>query len=169
MSQQRVSRRDLLKSTAMAAAGGAAAATGAASLFGQAPVVITERRFRAWVTRGGGTNRTTLQELKLRPVSGRQLVVRTEATNLCYSNVGAVLGIQANFAAGAAGGAAAARGPAGAAPAPPAAAPPRGGAPAGGGPGGGRALVQGHGGVGIVEAVGPEVRRVRPGDRVCVS
>jgi len=153
----------------MAAAGGAAAATGAASLFGQAPVVITERRFRAWVTRGGGTNRTTLQELKLRPVSGRQLVVRTEATNLCYSNVGAVLGIQANFAAGAAGGAAAARGPAGAAPAPPAAAPPRGGAPAGGGPGGGRALVQGHGGVGIVEAVGPEVRRVRPGDRVCVS
>src|SRR4030095_14319594 len=28
---------------------------------------------------------------------------------------------------------------------------------------------QGHGGVGVVEAVGPEVRRVRVGDRVCVS
>jgi S-(hydroxymethyl)glutathione dehydrogenase/alcohol dehydrogenase len=31
------------------------------------------------------------------------------------------------------------------------------------------AVIQGHGGVGIVEAVGPEVRRVRVGDRVCVS
>ena len=31
------------------------------------------------------------------------------------------------------------------------------------------ALIQGHGGVGVVEAVGPEVRRVRVGDRVCVS
>jgi S-(hydroxymethyl)glutathione dehydrogenase/alcohol dehydrogenase len=31
------------------------------------------------------------------------------------------------------------------------------------------ALRQGHGGVGIVEEVGPEVRRVQVGDRVCVS
>ena len=31
------------------------------------------------------------------------------------------------------------------------------------------AMIQGHGGVGIVEAVGPEVRRVQVGDRVCVS
>jgi S-(hydroxymethyl)glutathione dehydrogenase / alcohol dehydrogenase len=31
------------------------------------------------------------------------------------------------------------------------------------------AVIQGHGGVGIVEAVGPEVRRVQAGDRVCVS
>ena len=31
------------------------------------------------------------------------------------------------------------------------------------------AVIQGHGGVGVVEAVGPEVRRVRVGDRVCVS
>jgi S-(hydroxymethyl)glutathione dehydrogenase / alcohol dehydrogenase len=30
-------------------------------------------------------------------------------------------------------------------------------------------MIQGHGGVGVVEAVGPEVRRVQPGDRVCVS
>jgi len=143
MSKQRtVSRREILKSTAMAAAGSAA-------LFGQAPAVVTTRRFRAWVTRGGGTSRTTLQELTLRPVTGRQLVVRTEATNLCYSNVGAVLGPLNN--PGAAPGTA-----------------PRGGGPAAG-PGGGRAIVQGHGGVGIVEAVGPEVRRVKAGDRVCVS
>src|SRR5262249_61950625 len=31
------------------------------------------------------------------------------------------------------------------------------------------AVIQGHGGIGTVEAVGPEVRRVRVGDRVCVS
>jgi S-(hydroxymethyl)glutathione dehydrogenase / alcohol dehydrogenase len=31
------------------------------------------------------------------------------------------------------------------------------------------ALIQGHGGVGTVEAVGPDVRRVQVGDRVCVS
>ena len=31
------------------------------------------------------------------------------------------------------------------------------------------AVIQGHGGIGIVEEVGPEVRRVRVGDRVCVS
>jgi S-(hydroxymethyl)glutathione dehydrogenase/alcohol dehydrogenase len=31
------------------------------------------------------------------------------------------------------------------------------------------AIIQGHGGIGVVEAVGPEVRRVRAGDRVLVS
>src|SRR6187551_477223 len=143
-----VSRRGLLKSTAIAAI-----VAGSGSLMGQAPAVITARRFRGWVTRGGGTNRTTLQEMTLRPVSGRQIAVRAEATNLCYSNVGAVLGLQAAAAPPAAAGA---RGPAPAPQGPPAgAAPaaPRGGA-AGGGPGGGRALIQGHGGIGIVEAVG---------------
>ena len=97
--------------------------------------VSTGRTFRGWVSRGSGTGRTTLQDLTLRPISGRQVVVRTEATNLCYSNTGVVLGLGPNF--------------------------------------GGRlstmALIQGHGGVGVVEAVGPEVRRVQVGDRVCVS
>jgi S-(hydroxymethyl)glutathione dehydrogenase/alcohol dehydrogenase len=72
--------------------------------------------------------------MTLRPIGGRQVVVRTEATNLCYSNVGPVLGtspVAPNAAA--------------------------------------KAIIQGHGGVGVVEAVGPEVRRVRVGDRVCVS
>src|SRR4051812_43505642 len=130
--QGEVSRRGLLKSTALAAI-----VAGSGSLMGQAPAVVTARRFRGWVTRGGGTNRTTLQDLTLRPVSGRQIVVRTEATNLCYSNVGTVLGLQANAAppaAGARGQAPAPQAPqgaaAGAAPA----------APRGGGPGGGRAL-----------------------------
>ena len=68
-----ISRRGLL---ATVAASGAALA-GSAAMMGQAPAVITARRFRGWVTRGGGTNRTTLQEMTLRPVTGRQIAVRT--------------------------------------------------------------------------------------------
>jgi hypothetical protein len=68
-----VSRRGLLKSTAIAAI-----VAGSGSLMGQAPAVITARRFRGWVTRGGGTNRTTLQEMTLRAVSGRQIAVRAD-------------------------------------------------------------------------------------------
>jgi S-(hydroxymethyl)glutathione dehydrogenase/alcohol dehydrogenase len=139
------SRRTLLK-TGLAAAGAAAvgvtaAADAKASALRQASAqsssaaVSTGRKFRGWVSRGSGAGRTTLQDLTLRPISGRQVVVRTEATNLCYSNTGAVLGLGPNF--------------------------------------GGRlstmALIQGHGGVGHVEAVGPDVRRVQVGDRVCVS
>ena len=151
-----LSRRQLLKKSAAAAAGTAALALQSASTSGQAPAVVTARRFRAWVTRGVGSDRTTLQELTLRPISGRQIVVRTEATNLCYSNVPFVLSLQTPAAAGGRAG-----GPAGGPPAG-AAAGARGGAPA-------RGTIQGHGGVGVVEAIGPEVRRVQVGDRVCVS
>ena len=151
-----LSRRQLLrKSAAAAAAGTAAIAAQSASPSGQAPAVVTARRFRGWVTRGAGSDRTTLQELTLRPISGRQIVVRTEATNLCYSNVPFVLSLQAP-----------AGGRAGAPPGGPAV----GGAAAGGrGAIPPRGTIQGHGGVGIVEAVGPQVRRVQVGDRVCVS
>jgi S-(hydroxymethyl)glutathione dehydrogenase/alcohol dehydrogenase len=121
------SRRRIFK------AGVAAAATGIA--FAQQSAAPA-RKFRGWVSRGNGPGRTTLQELTLRPITGRQVVVRTEATNLCYSNAPFVLGLPG---------------------------------PGGGGPLQQMALIQGHGGVGIVEAVGPEVRRVQPGDRVCVS
>jgi S-(hydroxymethyl)glutathione dehydrogenase / alcohol dehydrogenase len=148
-----ISRRQLLKKSAAAAAGSAALAAHTTSLSGQGAAVVTARRFRAWVTRGGGPDRTTLQELTLRPISGRQIVVRTEATNLCYSNVPFVLSLQAP---------AAAAGRAGGPPAGAAGAGGRGAAPA-------RGTIQGHGGVGIVEAVGPQVRRVQVGDRVCVS
>src|SRR5215213_8278686 len=88
--QRGLSRRGLLKK-GVASAGATLAAT---STFGQAPTVITQRRFRAWVGRGTGPGRTTLQDVTLRPISGRQVVVRTEACNLCYSNAGAVLGLQ---------------------------------------------------------------------------
>src|SRR5262249_62403529 len=85
--------------------GATAAAAGAAGLLTpsqtaaqstQAPAVVTKARFKAWISRGDGRGRTTLQEVILRPIAGRQVVVRTEATNLCYSNVGAVLGVQPN-------------------------------------------------------------------------
>jgi S-(hydroxymethyl)glutathione dehydrogenase/alcohol dehydrogenase len=143
-----LSRRRLFKKGAAAAAGASLVSPGS-TLFGQAPAIVTARTFRAWISRGTGRGRTTMQDVKLRPVGGRQVVVRTEACNLCYSNVGAVLGVQ---------------------PAPPA----TGAAtPANGGLTGANtndmALIQGHGGVGIVEAIGPEVRRVQVGDRVCVS
>jgi S-(hydroxymethyl)glutathione dehydrogenase/alcohol dehydrogenase len=113
------------------------------------PSVITNRTFRAWISRGTGRGRTTLQDVRLRPISGREVVVRTEACNLCYSNVGAVLGIQAA--------------------APAAAATNQAAVGLAGVNANAMALMQGHGGVGVVEAVGPEVRRVQVGDRVCVS
>jgi S-(hydroxymethyl)glutathione dehydrogenase/alcohol dehydrogenase len=140
-----ITRRGLLKKGAAAAAAGAA---GLLTATAQTPAVVSRRKFRAWISQGDGPGRTKLREVTLRPISGRQVLVRTEATNLCYSNVGAVLGIQAN----------------GAAPPASALAPP---------PGTRRmndmAVIQGHGGIGVVEAIGPEVRRVNVGDRVCVS
>jgi S-(hydroxymethyl)glutathione dehydrogenase / alcohol dehydrogenase len=160
MSTDSTSRRDLLKAGIAAASGIAISPQDAVRAQTGGAAVVTRQRFRGWVSRGTGTNRTTLHELTLRPIGGRQVVVRTEATNLCYSNVGAVLGIQ----------------PAIAPPPPvPATAPPANAQrPAAAAPTGfarlnQMALIQGHGGVGIVEAVGPDVRRVQVGDRVCVS
>ena len=88
--KRKVSRRQLLQNT-IAAAGGATLLAQAGESFGQAPAVVTKRRFKAWISRGDGPGRTTLHEATLRPIGGRQVVVRTEATNLCYSNVPAVL------------------------------------------------------------------------------
>src|SRR5580698_6604506 len=81
MKDRAPSRRGIFKAGIAAAAGGIALAQSQAT-----------RRFRGWVSRGTGTGRTTLQELTLRPITGRQVVVRTEATNLCYSNAAIVLG-----------------------------------------------------------------------------
>jgi S-(hydroxymethyl)glutathione dehydrogenase/alcohol dehydrogenase len=144
----------LLKQGSAAAA--AAAALGQVTAAqGQGPAVITNRMFRAWISRGAGRGRTTLQDVRLRPIGGRQVVVRTEACNLCYSNVGAVLGIQAAAPAATA--------------APAAATTNQAAVGLAGVNANSMALIQGHGGVGVVEAVGPEVRRVQVGDRVCVS
>ena len=78
-------RRSLLKKGAAAVAAGVLAkpATPAqAAQTGQGPAVVTRRRFKAWISRGDGAGRTTLHDVTLRPISGRQVLVRTEATNL---------------------------------------------------------------------------------------
>ena len=157
---KKLSRRGLLKRGVAVAAGGAALTTQAEALFAQSSAATTSsrRRFRGWISRGTGPGRTTLQELLLRPIAGRQVVVRTEATNLCYSNTGVVLGLPQNFGP-----------PPAAAGAPGAPAAPPQPVPSAFRRMNEMALIQGHGGVGIVEAVGPEVRRVQVGDRVCVS
>jgi S-(hydroxymethyl)glutathione dehydrogenase/alcohol dehydrogenase len=153
MSDRDLSRRRLLKQGLAAAAAGGALLAQAQSAQGQAPAPVTRRRFRAWISRGEGPGRTTLHEATLRPITGRQVLVRTEATNLCYTLVPAVLGLTPPPVP-------AQQGPA---------------APGGLAPPPSRrrtadmAMIQGHGGVGVVEAVGPEVRRVQVGDRVCVS
>ena len=143
-----ISRRDLLKQGVAVAAGGVALAATATAASDTTRSSV-RKKFRGWVSRGSGHGRTTLQEITLRPIGGRQVVVRTQAASLCYSNCGAVLGYQMNF---------------GAAPPPPPGAPPTPAARMSE-----MAVIQGHGGVGIVEAAGPEVRRVQVGDRVCVS
>jgi S-(hydroxymethyl)glutathione dehydrogenase/alcohol dehydrogenase len=155
--KEKISRRRLLRESAAAAAGGAALLAQAGTVLGQqVPAAVTRRRFKAWISRGEGPGRTTLHDAVLRPITGRQVLVRTEATNLCYTLVPAVLGL--------------------ASPAPPAgraaqAAPTPGAliAPPSQRRTNDMAMIQGHGGVGIVEAVGPDVRRVQVGDRVCVS
>src|SRR5512139_2726007 len=152
--EDKISRRRLLRESAAAAAGGAALLAQAGTALGQqAPAAVTQRRFRAWISRGEGPGRTTLHDATLRPITGRQVLVRTEATNLCYTLVPAVLGLPPPAATAAQ-------------------APPTPGALAA--PPSRRrtndmAMIQGHGGVGVVEAVGPDVRRVQVGDRVCVS
>ncbi|MGA2879686.1 MAG: alcohol dehydrogenase catalytic domain-containing protein [Bryobacteraceae bacterium] len=148
-----LSRRGVLAGVALAAQSGTLLAQAQLAQSKPAPSTPAApgRKFRGWVSRGTGPGRTTLQDLTLRPISGRQIVVRTEATNLCYSNSSDVLGL-----------------PQPGLPSPPAGTPPRPVPPAFLAMSR-MALIQGHGGVGIVEAVGPEVRRVQVGDRVCVS
>ncbi len=155
-SESSVSRRSVLKKGAAAIGGGAATLLGGGSSIAAQSIApgqggdMAGRRFKAMVTRGFGPNSTALQELKMLPIGGRQIVVRNQATQCCYTIVSRMLGTQA---------------------------PPNPNVP---GPGGalltpaqlanaGRPAIQGHGGVGIVEAVGPAVRRVQVGDRVIVG
>lgn len=133
------SRRDILKSTAAIVGGGAAAIVGGGTAFAQAPAqapaVITGwkpatagRKFRA-LTR----YRTTMdvQELTLNAIQPRQVVVRVQAAQACYTVLNALT--TANAATPAM-----------------------------------NAAIFGHGAVGIVEEVGPMVKRVQAGDRVLV-
>jgi S-(hydroxymethyl)glutathione dehydrogenase/alcohol dehydrogenase len=142
-----VSRRRLLKQGAAVALGGGAMLAGAPAAAQQgasATGTVAGRKFRAWVSRGFGTETTKLEELTLLPISGRQVVVRTEATQCCYTMTARILGTQD----------------------PPDPLGPQ-AAPIVNDPN--LPTIQGHGGVGIVEAVGPLVGRVQVGDRVIVA
>ena len=125
-----LSRRSVLKK-GIAAVGSSAVAlvsrdvAHASPAAGQQTASVAGRKFRAFVRHGATAS---VEELRLLPISGRQLVVRTEASQCCYTITTQALATT---------------------PAMP-------------------ALVIGHGGVGIVEAIGPQVKRVQVGDRVLV-
>src|SRR5438093_11006888 len=91
----RVSRRRILKS-----AGAAAVAGGASALFGNtvaaqrgAPAIATNtqagRRIRAFL-KLDRVDPPSMQQITLRGLTGRQVAVRTEAAQTCYSSVGQV-------------------------------------------------------------------------------
>jgi S-(hydroxymethyl)glutathione dehydrogenase/alcohol dehydrogenase len=128
----RFTRRKLLKSGAAAIGGGAfAARTGLADQGTGAPALahgtVEGRPFRALVRHGTGLD---IQELRLRAIEPRQVVIRTLAVAPCYTIVW--------------GGALATT------PVP-------------------HPYVPNHCGFGVVEAIGPDVRRVQIGDRVVVA
>lgn len=82
-----VSRRRVLKGAAAAVGGGTAALLGAGQASaGQATTAQTPggagQSFRAYVRFGTGAS---VQELRLRPISDRHVVVRTEAAQICYT------------------------------------------------------------------------------------
>ena len=127
-----MSRRDVLKNGSAAIAGGASATLMGRDVWAasQAPAVVRAdsagRRFRAFVR---SETEVSLQELRLRPLEPRHVLLRTEATQCCYSIVSEVL-------------------------TPSPQTPPK---------------IIGHGGVGVVEAVGTAITRVKVGDRVIVA
>jgi S-(hydroxymethyl)glutathione dehydrogenase/alcohol dehydrogenase len=136
-----VSRRNILR-TAVA---GAALAGQAGRAPAQNTGTVAGRKFKGWVSTGFGPATTHFEELTLLPISGRQVLVRTEVSQCCYTMTVRMFGTQD-------GGRPDPLGPQ----APVIVNDPE------------EPTIQGHGGVGIVEAVGPEVRRVRVGDRVIV-
>lgn len=126
-----LSRRSMLKVGALAATG-LAAARGAAQQAPQArgPAIrtgtVAGRPFRAFVRHGTSSS---IEDLRLREIKPRQVLVRTTASCGCYTITRSVLGDND--------------------------------VP--------RPQIPNHSGMGVVEAVGAEVHRVRAGDRVVVS
>jgi S-(hydroxymethyl)glutathione dehydrogenase/alcohol dehydrogenase len=134
-----MARRNLLKAGAAAWLAGAAAKAQQPA----SPAVLTGaqagRKFRAWL---GTAASGAVEELELLPIQDRQVLVRTEASAPCYTLV--LNGI-------------------GGTPSLP-------GQPSAFGPApGGPPTILNHTFVGIVESVGPGIRRVQAGDRVIVG
>ncbi len=121
-----ISRRNILTSGAVAAG---SAAFAPQVVRGQAPAQLTGtnagRRFKAFVRHGTGAS---VEELRLHPIQPREVLVRTEASAVCYTIVGGALST-ANAC---------------------------------------QASIPNHSGMGVVEEVGPLVKRVQKGDRVVV-
>ena len=135
----RISRRRILKSVGAAAvSGGAATLLGASTAAAQqgAPAVLTNtqagRKFRAFVK--FNNNPPSVQQLTVRGLTGRQVLIRTEAAQTCYTNVDQVL-LPGSIAERQD-----SRAP--------------------------QPVIVGHGGVGIVEAIGSQVVRCQVGDLV---
>ena len=94
-----ISRRAMLKKAATALGGGAGTLVGGAALAaapGQSPVAVPARTpsqsglvFRGYVRFGNGAS---VQELKLLPITPREVVVRTEAAQVCYTTTAVGLG-----------------------------------------------------------------------------
>jgi S-(hydroxymethyl)glutathione dehydrogenase / alcohol dehydrogenase len=144
-SDHAVSRRDMLKHGATAVAG-SAALLGGGTAFAQAPAVATGtqagRKFRAYLTPPVTGELRGVETITLRNIQSHQVLIRTQAAQACYTIVNLLQPTPAPVV------------PAAGAPPPPAGPRP--------------AAIGGHGGVGIVEAVGDGVRRVQVGDRVIV-
>src|SRR4030095_14970238 len=90
-----LSRRRVLKTAGAAVVGGGAALLGADGVAaqGSAPAILTNtqdgRALRAVVKFSNAL--PTVQEVKARPLTARQILVRTEAAQTCYSSVDEVL------------------------------------------------------------------------------
>lgn len=91
---RRVSRRGALKSGMAAVVGGASAVAGGRALADQTAGSQQQprsngQRFRAYVRFGTGAS---VQELRLLPISPRQVVLRSEAAQICYTTTSDGLG-----------------------------------------------------------------------------
>src|SRR5262245_51170279 len=96
MPSERISRRNLIGKAAAAVGGGAAALMSsrpAAAQSGAAPAPRTPSQtgqmFRAYVRFANGAS---VQTLKLLPIAPRQVVIRTEAAQICYTTTTQGLG-----------------------------------------------------------------------------
>ena len=95
MNRTTISRRNALKKAATALGGGTAAllaGSGVAAQASQIPcprqVNTAGRTFRAFVRRGTGTS---VEEVKLRPIQPREVLVRSQASGACYTIARSVL------------------------------------------------------------------------------
>ena len=136
-----ISRRNLIRKSAEVIGAGAAALASSGVLSAQ-QAALPDRTLAGSKMRAfiRTAQGASVQDVKLLALRDDMVAIRTEATQCCYTIVNQALG-SGTAGAGGAGGA--------------------GGVVA--------ARILGHGGVGIVEAVGSSVRRVRPGDRVLVT